>query len=117
MGTLFPKTIPFEYDTPGSYSGAGGEWVPGATITSTFQGSVQPMSGKEIESLPANRRDMGMSKIYSSIPLPISTEGGDTKGAFVIWLSKKWEVVYEMENQNSLIPHYKYAAQYRGVVE
>ena len=114
MSTLFPKTIDYISGSGGSY--VNGVFVPGAPVASTFQGSVQPMSGKEIQSFSWARKDTGHVKIYSGTPLPISTEGGDTKGAVVEWQSQLWEVVHELKNQNDLIPHYKYIAEYRDGV-
>lgn len=119
MGTLFPTTITYEFHTDNGSSGsynAAGNWVPGETGTETFQGSVQPASGKEIESLPVGREDTGKVKVYSSTPLPVAKEAGDEAGAIVYWNNRKWELVYDAGYQNSLIPHYKYIGEYRGEI-
>ena len=117
MSTLFPKEIPYEYHTAnateGSYNDAG-DWVPGDTATLSFLGSVQPASGKEVDSLPVGREDTGKVKIYSDKILPVSKNGGKDAGAIVIWKNQKWEVIYELPFQNDLIPHYKYFGEYRG---
>lgn len=108
--TLFPKTIPYISRT-GSY--VSGRWQNTDT-PGTFTGSVQPLTGKEIEALPIARRDVGSVKIYSSTPLQVSVQGGDTPGDLVLWWGRRWEVVAELANQNDLIPHFKYIAQDAG---
>lgn len=119
MSTLFPKQITYEYHTAnataGSYNTAG-DWVPGTTGELFFLGSVQPASGKEIDSLPVGREDTGKVKIYSDRVLPVSKQGGDEAGAIVFWKNQKWEVIYELTFQNDLIPHYKYIGEYKGEV-
>ena len=119
MSTLFPTKIDYEYhtanDTEGDYDNAG-DWSPGDTDELFFLGSVQPASGKEIDSLPVGREDTGKVKIYSDRVLPISKQGGNEAGAIVFWKNQKWEVIYELTFQNGLIPHYKYIGEYKGEV-
>lgn len=119
MSTLFPKKIQYEdhtgSNTQGEYNEAG-DWVPGDKELKTFLGSVQPATGREIESLDVGRQDTGKVKVYSDILLPCSKQGGDEKGAIVYWKNQKWEVITEGINQNDLIPHYKHFAQYYGEV-
>lgn len=108
--TLFPKQISYISRT-GSY--VSGRWQ-NTEVPATFLGSVQPVNGKEIEALPIARRDIGSVKIYSSIPLQVSTQGSDTPGDLVLWVGRRWEIVAELANQNDLIPHFKYIAQDAG---
>ena len=110
--TLFPKTITYQTQP---FTLVKGVATLGTPVVSTFQGSVQPMSGKEINSLPVGREDTGKVKIYSDTILPVSVKDGDDSGAIVIWQSQKWEVIFELKYQNNLINHYKYIGEYRGV--
>lgn len=110
MSTLFPKTIDYLQVT-GSY--VNGVWTK-AESASTFEGSVQPVTGKEVESLPVGREDRGKVKVYSNTPLNVSTEAQGHSGDIVIWEGQKWEVIFELKYQNGLIDHYKYIAEYRG---
>ena len=87
MSTLFPRTIQAEHRT-GSYSR--GDWVVSTVENFTFTGSVQPLTGKETEILPENRRDTGLVKIYSNTTLAVSLEGSTTAGDVVIWAGKRW---------------------------
>lgn len=114
MSTLFPRPIAVERKTDGSYQG--GIWVDGDEETIAFIGSVQPMSGKEMDALDVGRRDLGKVKVYSSTPLLVSTEGGDTPGDIVQWQGQRWELIQELRLQNDIIPHYKYVGEFRGEV-
>lgn len=118
MSTLFPKPIQYESHTANSTEGeyVDGVYVKGDTELLTFYGSVQPASGKEIDSLSVGREDTGKVKIYSDRILPVSKEDGTDTGAIVYWEDEKWEVIYDGKFQNSLIPHYKYIAQYYGKI-
>lgn len=110
MSTLFPHTIAVLKRTG---SRVNGKWTETSVATNVV-GSVQPVSGKETQFLPENRRDAGVMKIYSNTPLSVSIEGSNTPGDIVIWAGKKWEVFQELVFQNGLIPHYKYLAGYVG---
>ena len=109
--TMFPKTINYEYHSPGAY--VNGIWTPGATQSTTFEGSVQALTAKDMQSLPVGRQDVGMVKIYADIELPMSTEGGNDAGAIVLWESKRYEIIQKMDFQNDLIEHYKYIGALR----
>lgn len=111
MGTLFPHTFQLETHT-GSY--VGGRWVAATPSASTFTGSVQPVTGKETQFLPENRRDAGLVKVYSDTALNVSLEGSNTPGDVVIWAGKRWEVFQELVYANDLINHFKYLAAYIG---
>lgn len=111
MSTLFPRTIQAEHRA-GSY--VRGDWVVSTTENFIFVGSVQPLTGKETEFLPENRRDTGLVKVYSDAPLAVSLEGSNTAGDVVIWAGKRWEVIQELVYANGLIDHYKYIAAYIG---
>lgn len=114
MGTLFPKTINYKQISVSYVEGVAQTPVE---VDSTFKGSVQPMSGKDVELLEIGREDRGKVKVYSSTKLTVGVEDDDTKpGDVVIWEGQKWEIIQEMQFQNDLIPHYKYVAEYRGEV-
>lgn len=125
MSVLFPSLISYETHTAddedenptSGYYDDSGDWVPGESETKAFMGSVQPATGKEIDSLPVGREDKGKVKVYSDIVLPVSKEGGGDAGAIVIWDNQRWELIYNAGYQNGIIPHYKYIGQYVGEVE
>ena len=106
MSTLFQRTISYKHRTA--------ELVNGVSEFSetdgTFTGSVQPLTGKELQFLPEGRRDIGLMKVYSNTPLSVSVEGSNTPGDVVIWAGRKWEIIRELVFANDLINHYKYIA-------
>lgn len=110
MSTLFPKTIVVRRPT-GSY--VAGIWTE-TTTSSTFEGSVQPITGKELEALQIGRKDIGKVKIYSSSELNVSLEGKANTGDVVEAHGSLWEIISRLPYQNDLIPHYKYIGEHRG---
>ena len=71
MSTLFPRTISYKHRTAELVNGV---WEFSET-DGTFTGSVQPLTGKELQFLPEGRRDIGLMKVYSNTPLSVSVEG------------------------------------------
>lgn len=110
MSTLFPHIIAVQKRTGQRVNG---KWTETST-TANITGSVQPVSGKDTQFLPENRRDTGVVKVYSKEPLSVSIEGSNTPGDVVIWAGKKWEVFQELVYANGLINHHKYFAAYIG---
>ena len=106
MSTLFPRTISYKHRTAELVNGV---WEFSET-DGTFTGSVQPLTGKELQFLPEGRRDIGLMKVYSNTPLSVSVEGSNTPGDVVIWAGRKWEIIRELVFANDLINHYKYIA-------
>lgn len=106
MSTLFPRTIIYKHRTAELVNGV---WEFSET-DGTFTGSVQPLTGKELQFLPEGRRDIGLMKVYSNTPLSVSVEGSNTPGDVVIWSGRKWEIIRELVFANDLINHYKYIA-------
>lgn len=112
MGTLFPKKYETISHGTGDYD-INGNWVPGSDIDSFFMGSMQPMTGKEIESLTVGRADIGKMKIYSDRILKVSRDGGDEAGEIIKFNNQRWEVIDELNYDSDLIPHFKYIAEFR----
>ena len=106
MSTLFPRTIGYKHRNAELVNGV---WEFSET-DGTFTGSVQPLTGKELQFLPEGRRDIGLMKVYSNTPLSVSVEGSNTPGDIVIWAGRKWEIIRELVFANDLINHYKYIA-------
>lgn len=109
MSVLFPKTI--------SYLVVTGSRVKGKFVEvetpGTFTGDVQPVTGRDLDVVQVGRQDIGKIKVYANESLNVSVEGSNTPGDMIIWQGGKWEIIAKMANQNDLIPHYKYIAEYR----
>ena len=112
MSILFPKTI--------NYKQISGTYVNGVfqktEIESTFEGDVQPLSGKELISLNIGREDRGKIKIYANASLNIAIEGTNNSGDMIIFDNAEWEIIAKMTHDNDIISHWKYIAEYRKVV-
>ena len=110
---LFPKPI-----TVLRLSGTGfdslGRKIQGTEEAITLYGDIQPTSGKDFQAQEVGRENSGKVKCYFNEPLIVSTEGSSNPGDKVVYDGKVWEVIAEMPNQNGLIPHFKYIAEYRG---
>lgn len=112
MSTLFPQKHTV-IRRQGEYNK--GVWRSHST-TLNFMGSIQPVSGREIDALPIARKDIGTVKIYSSTPLCIAEEGKENTGDIVLFCGRQWEVVQRLDYTNGLIPHLKYIGQDRGAI-
>lgn len=113
--TLISGTQTYTY-TVGQF--INGIWVEDPEEAGTFEGSIQPLNYKDVQSLPVGRQDTGMVKVYSDIPLPVGEEVEDINvkrpsGAILDWQGKKWEVKKEKAYQMGLILHYRYEAELR----
>lgn len=111
MGSLFPLSYSFTTQI-GSY--VNGIWTVGTNTVSTFLGSCQPITGKELETLAIGRKDLGKIKIYTDSDLPVSIEGGTDSGAIVTYNGQTWEVISKMTYISGLIEHKKYVAELRN---
>lgn len=81
-----------------------------------IRGSVQPITGKDMDSLPIGRSDIGRVKLYTSTKLEVGVTGSDNTGDLIQYDGRVWEVIQESTYANGLIAHYKYIAEYREEV-
>jgi hypothetical protein len=81
-----------------------------------FIGTIQPMTGKDLELVTVGREDRGKVKIYSDRELNVGIEGTNKSGDLVFYQSKKYEIIQAMDFQNGVLPHYKYIAEFRGKI-
>lgn len=113
MSTLFGVTQNYLAATFARTRTSRGKSVRTETA-STFIGTVQPASGKDLESVPIGRRDKGIVKVFSGTELNVGIEGSNKSGDIILHQSKRWEIIQEMAFQNNLISHYKYFAMLKG---
>ena len=111
--TLISKTQQYSYST-GSY--IRGRWEEDPATAGTFEGSIQPLSFKDMQSTAVGREDRGKVKIYTKTQLPVGEEDSNISGAIVEWQGKKWEVIQEIVYAMGILPHNKYIAELRGKV-
>ena len=62
-----------------------GGWTPGATTTTTIQASVQPLTERELASLPEGERQKDWRKILTTEALVVGRQGAATQGDRLSW--------------------------------
>ena len=117
--SLISATQTYSYKT-GKY--IRGKWIETNPEDFTFEGSIQPLNFRDINSLPSGRQDTGRIKAYSFTELPVAKEVEEIdedeevdSGAMIKWQGYLWEVTAIDPFQMGLISHYRYIAEYRGV--
>ncbi len=113
MSNPFRQPVPVKRRT-GSY--VNGRWINNAYDTITIIASIQPITGKELESLNIGRAELGKVKIYTDNTLYISDEGNNRSGDLMTWLGDEYEIIAEQKNQNNIINHNKYIGEYRRTI-
>ena len=86
-----------------------GEWVEGASSTSTIYVSVQPMPGKERQGLPEGLRSKEVVKLYTGTELRTADQSAGTSGDVVTSGGVDYEVV-TVGRWGAVIPHYEATA-------
>lgn len=107
---LFDKTINYLQVTIAD-ADDDGRYEP-TEIPATFLGNVQPVTGKEAESLNIGKENEGLVKIYTGTRLNVSSEKTNKSGDIVIWEGQQWKIVDEKVYQNGLLSHYRYIAEF-----
>jgi len=119
MSLFLLNQIYYDYEAGDGYYDDAGRYVEGTrSIQKNFQGTIQPMTSREIASLPEAEQNMGWVKVYSSTQLPVARQGETgKKGALVLFNGELYECVKEGTYSSNLINHFKYNAVYRGLDE
>ena len=112
MSTLFLK--PYTVRRRDRTLSASGIWSPGTMSTITIQGSVQPLSGKDLATMEAGSRDLGKVWVYTGSELRKRTEGSTTEADQIEFDGSIWEIIDVRPYSSGIIPHRKYLAEYRG---
>lgn len=90
----------------GSY--VAGVWTPGATSTLTVEGSLQPMTGRELLLLPEGERTRARWKLYTETELRTADETTTTEADRVSWNGRSLVVVRVQDYSHvGLLPHYR----------
>lgn len=113
MGSLFPRPITGERLV---LTKVRTDYEVTDRLPISTRGSLQPYTGKDIDSLDILRKDMGVLEIFCDDKLNTPLAGDDTRrrGDVIFWQGGKWEVFKEMTHDQGLINHYNYLAQYVG---
>ncbi len=97
---------------PGGAHDANGRWQETTAATFTFEASVQPLSAREMKSLPEGRKASASFRLYTDYPLrtvddknarnPDRVTIADRAG-----FSRLYEVISVEDWGNGIVPHYK----------
>lgn len=86
-----------------------GRHVPDDDITSTvdIECSAQPLSGKEMETLPENRRNTSAYTVFTETELKTNDDDTELKPDRLTLFGKLCEIIAVQPWQNGLINHYE----------
>jgi hypothetical protein len=93
------------YRVSGSY--VDGRWTPAAPQPITVVASVQPLRGKELESLPEGRRQASAFKVYTDFALRTVDDKGTKMPDQLVVDGLKYEVIKVYPFQSGIRSHYK----------
>ena len=108
---FFRSPITLKRPSTGNY--VNGRWVEGSYTNSTITASIQPLNGKEMQSLPEARRLSESFKMYTETQIRTVEEAGSDQNADrVIFDGNEYEVHQVKPWQNNsnffIVNHYKY---------
>lgn len=109
--SLFPS--PFTILRSTKVLGPSGVWVVSNPESLTFYGSVQPLSGFELEHQEAGSQGIGKVWIRTTATLLPRAPDSDTSGDILVWQGAQWEVLQLLPFTHNVIPHHQYLAEWR----
>lgn len=110
--SLFPKAFTVQRRTRAL---VGGVWTAAGTpSTLTFYGTIQPLSGKDIETLEPATLDKGAVWVRTTAVLRKRQVSATTEADRIVHDGGLWEIIDDRNHDNGLIPHHKYLAEYVG---
>lgn len=112
-GSLFPSPQTVERYTTGSY--VNGLWSGETTTTVTVQGSVQPITGRDVDVQEGGRKDVGQVWLITDAALSVSVEGSAARGDVLIWQGRRYEIVRREDWSSQVLNHVRYRCEYRGL--
>ena len=108
---MFPKTYILKTYKEGEL--VKGQFIPGAQFSRNTIADIQPITGKELESLNIGRQELGKIKIYTDDIYTISKEGTKQNSDIIVWQENNYEIIQKLPYDNNLINHNKYIAEIR----
>ena len=113
LGNPFRKLITASRKSAGAY--VDGVWVEGSETAFTFYGSKQPLSGKDMLSLPEGRRDRETYLIYTSTELKSVDVNNQVNPDIIVLNGNDFEIIQVESWQNGIYNHYKAVASKKQV--
>lgn len=84
-----------------------GKWVAGADTTYELRGNLQPLTDKEMLTLPEGRRGSSAFKIFSDIPMQYANVQTHTNSDTLLINGVLHECIASNPWQNGIRSHYK----------
>lgn len=94
-----------------------GVYIEGTTSPLSISASVQPIKGRELESLPEGRRDKQALRLYTNFELRTAEEDDGPNADQITIDGKLFEVIAVENWANHIINHFKVIVSYIGDAE
>ena len=108
---MFPKAYILKSYEPGDF--VKGKFIPGAQFSRSIEADVQPLTGKELESLNIGRQELGKVKTFTDEVLTLSEEGTTQNSDIIVYDEDNYEIIARLKYDSDLINHNKYIAEIR----
>jgi len=86
--------------------GTDGRFVPGTAVVTSIEATVQPASGRDMQTLPEGERQKRGIKLYTTTLLKLADQDAKRLADRIAYDSETFEVRH-VEEQPRIIPHYK----------
>ena len=107
MSVLFGgSTLTGTRFAPGSY--VNGKWVEGLGTPITISGTVQPVPGSILQTLPEGKRELDLKLLVTDSPLNITDPMTGISGDIIVIEGSNWQVESVQPWQNGIMPHHEY---------
>jgi hypothetical protein len=83
-----------------------GAYVPGAVTSSTIYASVQPLTDRELATLPEGERTSDTKKAYTTADVRTGSQHDNALADQITWRGVTYEV-RKVEEETAVIPHKK----------
>lgn len=86
--------------------GDDGRWTPGSHADTSILASVQPLTERQLASLPEGERQTDQRRVLTTTALVVGRQGAGTQGDRVSWDSgTTWYEVRQADQWFSVLPH------------
>lgn len=86
--------------------GSDGRWAPGSTTDTTIRASVQPLTERQLASLPEGERQTDQRKVLTTTALRVGRQSEDTQGDRLSWDGgTTWYEVRQADEWFAVLPH------------
>lgn len=118
MSIFFSRPYTLKRTNATGSIGSGGFYTEGsAQAPVTIQADIQPLTGKELESLNIGRDNLGKIKIFTDENLIITIPGTNgtnlQNGDKIVFDSNDYEIIAKFKYESGIISHNEYIGELR----